>query len=200
MSKYSGAETIASLAFILFVLSFTVLRCIYYPFWVLRSTRFVLNHFPIYIWFSFCHLLKFLKYTFKGRLSACLLHYRFRKKKKSIILKNKHAFSHKIKFHLKLILWFGLKVTPRAVHCSYIIFLLFCSYEVVVALKSEMSWAEATIYYYVFNSLLFCLLVLNIFWWVLMLRMLVGQIRARGKVSEDIRSGKLKDFVTYTAF
>jgi hypothetical protein len=82
MSKYSGAETIASFAFILFVLSFTVLRCIYYPFWVLRSTRFVLNHFPVYIWCSFCHLLEFLKYTFKGRLSACLLRYRFRKKKK----------------------------------------------------------------------------------------------------------------------
>ncbi|CAJ2648295.1 unnamed protein product [Trifolium pratense] len=100
MSKYSGAETIASFAFILFVLSFTILRCIYYPFWVLRST----------------------------------------------------------------------------------------SYEVVVALKSEMSWVDATIYYYVFNTLLFCLLVLNIFWWVLMLRMLAAQIRARGKVSEDIRS------------
>jgi hypothetical protein len=82
MSKYSGAETIASLAFILFVLSFTVLRCIYYPFWVLRSTRFVLNQFQIYIWFSFCHLLKFPKYTFKGWLSACLVRYRFRKKKK----------------------------------------------------------------------------------------------------------------------
>lgn len=52
---------------------------------------------------------------------------------------------------------------------------------------------DGSIYYYVFNTLLFCLLVLNIYWWVLMLRMLVGQIRARGKVSEDIRSGKLKD-------
>ncbi|XP_004490319.1 ASC1-like protein [Cicer arietinum] len=100
MSKYSGAETIASFAFILFVLSFTILRVIYYPFWVLRST----------------------------------------------------------------------------------------SYEVVVTLKLENHWMDGSIYYYVFNTLLFCLLVLNIYWWVLMLRMLVGQIRARGKVSEDIRS------------
>ncbi|XP_058744479.1 ASC1-like protein isoform X2 [Vicia villosa] len=38
MSKYSGAETTASFAFVLFVLSFTILRCIYYPLWVLRST------------------------------------------------------------------------------------------------------------------------------------------------------------------
>ncbi|WJX63217.1 ASC1-like protein [Trifolium repens] len=100
MSKYSGAEKIASCAFILFVLSFTILRVVYYPFWVLRST----------------------------------------------------------------------------------------SYELVETLKFENHWVKGPIHYYVFNSLLFCLLVLNIYWWVLILRMLVGQIRARGKVSEDIRS------------
>lgn len=41
MSKYSGAETMASIAFILFVLSWIILRLIYYPFWILWSTRFV---------------------------------------------------------------------------------------------------------------------------------------------------------------
>ena len=49
MSKYSGAETVASFAFILFVLSWIILRLIYYPFWILWSTRFVLFWFPIYI-------------------------------------------------------------------------------------------------------------------------------------------------------
>ncbi|PNY11162.1 LAG1 longevity assurance 3-like protein [Trifolium pratense] len=39
MSKYSGAETTASTAFILFVLSWVILRLIYYPFWILWSTR-----------------------------------------------------------------------------------------------------------------------------------------------------------------
>ncbi|WJZ81393.1 hypothetical protein VitviT2T_001238 [Vitis vinifera] len=39
MSKYKGAETTASISFILFVLSWIVLRLIYYPFWILRSTR-----------------------------------------------------------------------------------------------------------------------------------------------------------------
>ncbi|RZB60237.1 ASC1-like protein [Glycine soja] len=39
MSKYSGAETMASFAFILFVLSWIILRLIYYPFWILWSTR-----------------------------------------------------------------------------------------------------------------------------------------------------------------
>lgn len=41
MAKYSGAETIASFAFIIFVLSWILLRLMYYPFWVLWSTRFV---------------------------------------------------------------------------------------------------------------------------------------------------------------
>jgi len=39
MSKYSGFEKIASVSFALFVLSWTVLRLIYYPFRILRSTR-----------------------------------------------------------------------------------------------------------------------------------------------------------------
>ena len=41
MSKYSGAEGVASVAFIVFVLSWILLRLIYYPFWVLWSTRLV---------------------------------------------------------------------------------------------------------------------------------------------------------------
>ncbi|CAI9096369.1 OLC1v1032497C4 [Oldenlandia corymbosa var. corymbosa] len=40
MSKYSGAEAVASFSFILFVLSWVVLRLTYYPFWVLWSTRY----------------------------------------------------------------------------------------------------------------------------------------------------------------
>jgi len=42
----------------------------------------------------------------------------------------------------------------------------------------------------VFNTLLFGLLVLHIYWWVLMYRMLVKQIQARGRLSEDVRSGE----------
>ncbi|KAF5945390.1 hypothetical protein HYC85_015618 [Camellia sinensis] len=100
MSKYSGAETLASFAFILLVLSWILLRLIYYPFWVLWST----------------------------------------------------------------------------------------SYEVVQTLDKEKHKVEGPIYYYVFNSLLFCLLVLHIYWWGLMYRMLVKQIQARGQISEDVRS------------
>lgn len=42
MSKYSGAETLASCSFVIFVILWILLRLIYYPFWVLWSTRSVL--------------------------------------------------------------------------------------------------------------------------------------------------------------
>ncbi|KAI3730530.1 hypothetical protein L1987_61700 [Smallanthus sonchifolius] len=100
MSKYSGAEALASFSFILFVISWVVLRLIYYPFWILWST----------------------------------------------------------------------------------------SYEVVVSLDKEKHIKEGPLYYYVFNTLLYCLLVLHIYWWVLMYRMLVKQIQDRGKLSDDVRS------------
>ncbi|XP_071926641.1 ASC1-like protein isoform X3 [Coffea arabica] len=100
MSKYGGAEALASFSFVIFVLSWIVLRLTYFPFWVLWST----------------------------------------------------------------------------------------SYEVIQTLDKEKHQFEGPIYYYIFNSLLFCLLVLHIYWWVLMYRMLVKQIKARGQISEDVRS------------
>lgn len=67
----------------------------------------------------------------------------------------------------------------------------FCfSYEVVLELDKDKHPIEGPIYYYMFNTLLYCLLVLHIYWWVLMYRMLVKQIQDRGKLSEDVRSGK----------
>ncbi|KAL0446959.1 UNVERIFIED_CONTAM: ASC1-like protein [Sesamum latifolium] len=100
MSKYSGAEALASFSFVLFVLSWVILRLIYYPFWILWST----------------------------------------------------------------------------------------SYEVIQTLDKEKHKTDGPIYYYVFNFLLFSLLVLHIYWWLLMFRMLVKQVQARGRVSEDVRS------------
>lgn len=105
MSKYSGAEGLASFSFILFVLVWTLLRLIYYPFWILRST----------------------------------------------------------------------------------------SYELVSVLKVEKYETLGPIYYYMYNTLLFSLLVLHIYWSVLICRMLVKQIQARGKMSEDVRSDSESD-------
>jgi hypothetical protein len=41
LCKYSGSEVGASVAFALFVLSWVLLRLIYFPFWIIWSTRFV---------------------------------------------------------------------------------------------------------------------------------------------------------------
>ncbi|XP_038721452.1 LAG1 longevity assurance homolog 3-like [Tripterygium wilfordii] len=100
MSLYSGAERMASVSFVLFVLVWLLLRLIYYPFWVLWST----------------------------------------------------------------------------------------SYEIVQYLDFKKHGVDGPVCYYVFNTLLYCLLVLHIYWWVLMLRMLVKQVQARGQISDDIRS------------
>ncbi|GJN34135.1 hypothetical protein PR202_gb22777 [Eleusine coracana subsp. coracana] len=100
MSKYSGCEWLAVVAFLLFVLSWIVLRLIIFPFWILRST----------------------------------------------------------------------------------------SYEVLLTLDKEKHQFYGPIYYYVFNSLLFSLLVLHIYWWILIYRMLVKQIQSKGRVGDDVRS------------
>ncbi|EPS64259.1 hypothetical protein M569_10523, partial [Genlisea aurea] len=100
MSKYSGYEALASFSFVLFVLSWVVLRLIYYPFWILWST----------------------------------------------------------------------------------------SYEVLLTLDKKKHKDDGPIFYYIFNFLLFSLLVLHVYWWMLMYRMLVKQVQERGRVSEDVRS------------
>ncbi|XP_050258322.1 ceramide synthase 1 LOH3-like isoform X12 [Quercus robur] len=105
MSKYSGFEGMASICFITFVLCWTVLRLIYYPFWIIWST----------------------------------------------------------------------------------------SYEVLLTLDMEKHMIDGSIYYYLFNTLLFCLLIIHIYWWKLMVIMVVNQIHARGQISDDVRSDSESD-------
>nr|BAD16097.1 putative alternaria stem canker resistance protein [Oryza sativa Japonica Group]BAD16340.1 putative alternaria stem canker resistance protein [Oryza sativa Japonica Group] len=64
------------------------------------------------------------------------------------------------------------------------------SYEVVPMLDKKKHKFDGPLHYYVFNCLLFSLLVLNIYWWVLMYRMLVEQILSKGHVGDDVRSGR----------
>ncbi|XP_015689609.1 ASC1-like protein 1 isoform X2 [Oryza brachyantha] len=99
MAKYSHCDLLANVAFLLFVVSWVLLRLTYFPFWILRST----------------------------------------------------------------------------------------SYEVLLTLDKKKHNFDGPIYYYVFNSLLFSLLVLHIYWWVLIYRMLVRQIKTRN-VGDDVRS------------
>ncbi|KAI3700018.1 hypothetical protein L2E82_44631 [Cichorium intybus] len=105
MSKYSGAEVVASVSIILFALSWVVLRLIYYPFWILWST----------------------------------------------------------------------------------------SFQMIKVLDNFMDIRGGPFYYYFFNTLLFCLFVLHIYWWMLIYRTLLKQMQDRGKVCEDVRSDSESD-------
>ncbi|KAF7072290.1 hypothetical protein CFC21_077439 [Triticum aestivum] len=62
------------------------------------------------------------------------------------------------------------------------------SYEIAMIVDNENRKIYRTSYYYLFNTLLFSLLVFHIYWWVLIYRMLVKQIQSRGHVGEDVRS------------
>ncbi|KAI3866913.1 hypothetical protein MKW92_018878 [Papaver armeniacum] len=62
------------------------------------------------------------------------------------------------------------------------------SYEVLQMFDHDKHPVEGPIYYYVFNTLLFCLYVLHIYWGVLILRMVQAQSKAKGRLSDDVRS------------
>lgn len=53
----------------------------------------------------------------------------------------------------------------------------------------DLSQVYVSFQYYIFNTLLITLLVIHLYWWVLILRMLVKQFKNRGKVGDDVRSG-----------
>lgn len=60
---------------------------------------------------------------------------------------------------------------------------------------------DGSIYYYLFNTLLICLLICHIYWWKLMVWMLIKQIRSRGKLDDDVRSGnKLTSVIFFILF
>ncbi|XP_078439298.1 ASC1-like protein [Wolffia australiana] len=99
MSKYCGRDDLAQLFFAKFVVVWTALRLVYFPFWIIRST----------------------------------------------------------------------------------------SYEVTLTLDKEKHKQEGPIYYYIFNTLLLCLLFLHIYWSVLIFRMIVKQLQL-GNISDDVRS------------
>jgi hypothetical protein len=61
------------------------------------------------------------------------------------------------------------------------------SYKVISYI--DLSKAHISFLYYVCNTLLITLLVIHIYWWVLISRMVIRQLRNCGKVGEDVRSG-----------
>ncbi|XLT11726.1 hypothetical protein HN51_057416 [Arachis hypogaea] len=83
---------------------------------------------------------------------------------------------------------FGVSMGHHVATFILIVLSYIVSYEVLLTLDKEKHKVEGRKYYYVFNSLLYCLLVLHIYWWVMISRMLVRQLQARGKISDDVRS------------
>ena len=125
--KYSGKELSASILFGLFAISWVILRLVFFPFWIIKATRFVLV----------------------------------------------------VDDLISLILAPFFLSTIRMV---------FLSYELVEFL--DLSLAYDKLLYYVFNTMLLMLLVFHIYWWILIYSMIMRQLRNRGRVGEDIRSGK----------
>ncbi|EOY01513.1 LAG1 longevity assurance isoform 3, partial [Theobroma cacao] len=83
---------------------------------------------------------------------------------------------------------FGVSMGHHVATAILIVLSYIFSFEVVQTLDKEKHPVDGPFCYYLFNTLLFCLLVLHIYWWALMYRMLVKQIKSRGKLSEDVRS------------
>ncbi|KAF9594019.1 hypothetical protein IFM89_026827 [Coptis chinensis] len=88
-----------------------------------------------------------------------------------------------VSFQIFVLLW----VILRLIYYPFWV-LWSTSYELIQTLDNNKHPIDGPIYYYLFNTLLFCLLVLHIYWWVLMYRMIVNQIQARGQLGDDIRS------------
>eukprot|EP00850_Spirogloea_muscicola_P023243 SM000340S12933 [mRNA] locus=s340:65153:66330:- [translate_table: standard] len=61
------------------------------------------------------------------------------------------------------------------------------TYEVLKVLNKEKHKYDGPMLYYTFNTLLIMLLVLHIYWWILIYRILVKQLFASGTVAKDDR-------------
>eukprot|EP00271_Cylindrocystis_brebissonii_P014707 TRINITY_DN36179_c0_g1_i1.p1 TRINITY_DN36179_c0_g1~~TRINITY_DN36179_c0_g1_i1.p1 ORF type:complete len:301 (-),score=54.61 TRINITY_DN36179_c0_g1_i1:58-960(-) len=53
---------------------------------------------------------------------------------------------------------------------------------------SYVDMSKNVVNYYLINSLLITLLVLHVYWWILIARMIVQQLRNAGRVGDDVRS------------
>lgn len=69
-------------------------------------------------------------------------------------------------------------------------FLWFFFYSHDIQHFMDLSEAYPMRLYYVFNIMLLTLLVFHIYWWILICSMIMRQLKNRGQVGEDIRSGE----------
>lgn len=59
---------------------------------------------------------------------------------------------------------------------------------VVVSYVDKGNYVHA-VHYYTFNTMLITLLVIHVYWWMLICRMISKQFQLRGKIPNDVRSG-----------
>ncbi|KAG6547696.1 hypothetical protein Mapa_011146 [Marchantia paleacea] len=57
----------------------------------------------------------------------------------------------------------------------------------------DKNYKNGPLLYYCFNTLLISLFVLHIYWWILIWRMIVRQVKAGGRVADDVRSDSDED-------
>ncbi|KAK9112784.1 hypothetical protein Scep_020303 [Stephania cephalantha] len=57
------------------------------------------------------------------------------------------------------------------------------------AIEAMDTYSSPRLLYYSFNTMLVTLLVFHVYWWILIYSMIERQLKNRGKVGEDIRSG-----------
>ncbi|CAN1311803.1 ASC1-like protein [Linum perenne] len=86
-------------------------------------------------------------------------------------------------FAVFVLVWTALRII-----CFPVWILRSTGTELVTILDVEKYGATGPAYYYLFNTLLICLLIVNVYWWKLMIMMVIEQIKAKGKLGDDIRS------------
>ncbi|CAN1796306.1 ASC1-like protein [Linum perenne] len=90
-------------------------------------------------------------------------------------------------FAVFVLVWTALRII-----CFPVWILRSTGTEIVTILDVEKYGVAGPAYYYLFNTLLICLLIVNVYWWKLMIMMVIEQIKAKGKLGDDIRSGNLR--------
>ena len=174
LTKYSGLEVVPSISFILFAISWFILRLIIFPFVVIRSTR-------------------YMNFVFSLSLSLFAIDLRF--------LWSGWLATAVIRGDMGFVFSWGFFSSLQMLRCAragegchleqfdtlLIVGFYFHSYESLQYMDESM--VEGPIVYYVFNTLLITLQVMHVYWWVLIWRMIMKQIQDRGKISDDVRSG-----------
>jgi cation transport ATPase len=77
-------------------------------------------------------------------------------------------------------------ITIGLISCSYI-----TGYEVTKYVDKSNN--VHAVHYYTFNTLLMTLLVIHIYWWILICRMVSKQLHMQGKIPNDVRSDSEED-------